>query len=376
MADLATLAIAEAVRTKTRRSWLAATSGALAVVATLLMGGMVALHASGLGYPTTESNQAGRTGAGGSPTTGGDIAMIVDGTTLLSPGGKAIPLTSIAGGTRHGFQTDDGWLLWGDGSTDADQSLWLARPDGSLLRLVAKIAGSVAVAADGRRLSWNDGSLLVFGRLGQDGVKIEYQTPVDAEVSPKAIVGDTVLLSRETSTATIEYDTWQPKRGDYRPTWSSTSHVKWIYGAGPDSNTLIGLVPAFTESSDLCLARLDPAETLIATEIACEAAQLAPGSSQGTAGVISPNGRRLAVQTDDQVTILDLTAAFARQPATTRWNAAQLGVWVDSTTMIASDQTGTLRQFRDEAPDGEPVYLPNGSGLATAAHVVPLGQLS
>lgn len=376
MADLASRAISDALRARARRSWLAAASGALAVVVTLVAGGTIALRASGAGSPTADSDQIDRTRYGGIPSTSGsELSLIIEGRTLSLPGGKPISLTSIAGGAQRGSQTEDGWLLWGSGETSTQQSLWLAKPDGSLRCLVANVSRPVAVAADGRQLSWNDGSRLLVGRIDQSGaVEIEYQTPAQAEVSPTAIVGDTVLLTQTTETTT-KYDTWQPKRGDYRPTWTSTVHVKQIYGAGLDANTVIGLVPGPASSSELCLARLNPADTLATTEVACGVLQAKLESPKDSVGVVSPNGRRLAVGTDDHVTVLDLATAFAPQASAILWDAARPGVWVDSTTMVAPDRNGVLRRFQDKAPAGEPVRLSTSSEPALADRVVPVGRL-
>jgi hypothetical protein len=368
LADLASRAIADALRARARRSWMAAATGALAVVSTLLVGGTIALQARGLPGTAQDGSQV--------AATPDDLTVIIDGVTLRSSEGTTLSLASVDGGVHQGFRTADGWLLWGSGSADGDQSLWLARSDGSLRCLVTHATGPVAVATGGRTFSWSTGSRLLVGRLGQDGtVDIEYETPTPVGVFPRAIVGETVVVAQKDSDTTIKYDTWQPRRGDYRPTWSSTSHVKWVFGQESDDDRLIGLVPASDSSSALCPARLALVDALVVTSTACGVLQLTAHTYQATTGALSPDGRRLAVQTDDDLTVLDLPTAFAHETGATHWNAAQPGVWLDSTTMVASDQAGVLRRFRDKTPDGEPILLPGDSAPASASHVVPVGQL-
>jgi len=107
-------------------------------------------------------------------------------------------------------------------------------------------------------------------------------------------------------------------------------HVAAVSGAAPGGHLVLGLVHPAPAIKDVCLAELDPANSLRATGTACGLALRVDNDAP-----VSPDGHWLAATAaDGAVALLDLTTVFQRPAVAARWMADRSGVWTDATTMV------------------------------------------
>lgn len=287
------------------------------------------------------------------------VTLLVDRRELLLPDGHAISLAQVDGGALSAYQTRDGWLVSGYGNGVDTLSLWLAKPDGSMRRLVDRSDAPVAVAADGRRFAWRSSGQLIVGHLAADAtVVVDQSTVAPTRGAPLALTGTVVLLGYSSTGGGVDnYDVWLPQHGAYSPSWDRMTHVRAVYGPTPDSQWLLGLVRGPAGGKDTCLAQLDPANALRAVATACGLSHVLDSH-----GPVSPDGRWLALQSADanghgQVALVDLTSVFQQTRVVATWDAETPGVWVDATGMVASGRDGRVLMFRIGRATPEPVTV-------------------
>ena len=149
------------------------------------------------------------------------------------------------------------------------------------------------------------------------------------------------------------YDLWLPARGRYVPSWDVITNVAAVYGPAAGGRLVLGLVHQTPGSKQICLAELDPKQSLRAGRTACGLLRAdAPGAR-------SPDGHWLAVSGDNsKVTLLDLTRVFEHPAPTATWTMDAPGVWVDVDTMVAP-VSGRLERFRVGQATPEPLDVPS-----------------
>jgi hypothetical protein len=301
------------------------------------------------------------------------ISLIADRTTLLLADGKAVSLSKVDGGAIDGYQTRDGWLVRGYGNGSDTLSLWLVKPDGSLLRLVDKADAPVAVGADGRRIAWRSAGKLHAGQINPtSGVSIEKSSTAPVRGHPISLTATTVVLGySETGGGIDHHDLWYPALGEYKPTWGKSSHVRVVYGPAPDGDSFLGLVPN-PAGAGSCLAVLNARDSLKPARTACGLRiQLDRHSA------LSRDGRWLAVPTTDgsgnsQIGVIDLSTVDTKPEFTTTWSGARGGCWDETNALLAPDESGRLVRFRMGSSLAEVVDRP---GLTPGTSIALLPRL-
>jgi hypothetical protein len=371
-------------RVPDRRRW------GRAIMATMLAlsvaGSLTACDRNGTPGPTTSDAPPGGTGSVGDVGPGDStdsgalaiagVSVIVDRTTLMLPDGRTIPLDAIEGGGNGGYQTRDGWLIQGYGNGGDTLSLWLVRTEGTLLKLVDKAEGPVAVAADGRRIAWRSAGRLNVGTIDPNsGVKVDKSSAAPARGHPLALTGDSVILGySETGGGIDHHDVWIPGLGEYTATWEKSAHVRAVYGpAARNGSSYLGLVQGPAGGKDTCIAEMNPRDSLKATRTACGLALLIDRF-----GAVSPDGNWLAYHSADasgrgQIAVVDVRNVFTKPTVSVGWSADVVGAWEDATTMLALGLGGGLVRYRLGSATAEPVDRP---GLSKDSRIELLPRLS
>jgi hypothetical protein len=358
MLDSAGRALDGARRARQRRSYLAATAAAVALLL-VVVGGVAALRA-GVTHrtPTPLATVKPTTSTAPTPTTAG--VALLGRSELVLPDNRRISLAQIPGGAIGAYETKAGWLVTGYGNGVDTISLWLVVPDGSAHSVVDRADARVAVSSDGTRLAWLTNGQIKLGRLNANGtVTVDRSTAAPVRGAPLFLSDSAVVLGYTATGGGIDhYDVWLPDRGDYVPAWDKTTNVAAVYGPTPDGRAFLGLVRPSYGGREICLARLDPAQDLKATNVACGL-----GQQIDAQGPVSPDGRWLAMPAlggggSLQVAVVDLHAVFQRPAVSLRWDAEGPGVWVDATTMVATDHYGALQRFHIGQSAPEAVAAP------------------
>jgi len=286
------------------------------------------------------------------------VSVIADRKTLLLPDGKAISLAKIDGGAMSGYQTRDGWLVRGFGNGIDTLSLWLVKPDGSVLLAVEKAEAPVAVAADGRRIGWRSGGKLYVGQVNPSGgVTVDKTSKAPDRGHPISLTATTVVMGySETGGGIDHHDVWYPDLGEYKPTWEKSAHVRAVFGSAPDGVDFLGLV-ANPSGAGTCLGMLSAKDSLKATRTACGL----PIQVDRYAAV-TRDGHWLALHTAvgdgrPEIGIVDLTAVFTKPALTVSWTG-QTGPWDESNALLVLEDSGALLRFRIDSVLAETVDRP------------------
>lgn len=285
------------------------------------------------------------------------VAVIADRDRLVLPDGRALPLTSVAGGAVGGYQTCDGWLVHGRGDGPGPYSLWLVHVDGSLTEVVTAADAPVAVAPDGRHLAWRWEGQLLAGRVhpSQPAI-IDTRSPAPDRGHPISMTESVVILGYSATGGGIDHhDVWTPVQGDYVPTWDAAEHVRVLYGPAPNGGQFLGLVVDPAQNSGVtrpCLAELDPQGGLRTGRTACGLDFTLDRFSD-----IDPDGRRLAVYMRDEngdrsIGLVDLTTVFSSPTfdAVLSGPPATDGAFEDATHVLVANIGGGMVRF--ESPFG------------------------
>lgn len=241
------------------------------------------------------------------------------GRVLATGDGRTMSLDQV-GTVVSAHQVGQGWaVISGDPGTTR---LWWVDQGGVA---VSRLAGMDAIAVEHDRVAWRRGAVLASASLSSQGDLVERSTTAapEGDGQPVGFLGETVLLSRADPAG---FDTWLPAAGDYRPAWND--QVTRVYGALADGSGTVGLVPpepGAADGSGGCLAQLAADRKLAPTDLACLPDGGVPdgglpggGLSVDGPAALSPHGRWLvtaAADPDAGPLLVDLAAAFARQPA-------------------------------------------------------------
>jgi hypothetical protein len=286
------------------------------------------------------------------------VAVVAERDRLVLADGRAFPLTAANGGAWGGYQTCDGWLIDGMGPAGAPRSLWLLGLDGSLKQIVDKSEADVAVAPDGRHISWRWQDTLYFGRVDPaGGVHVDVRSPAPAQGHPITMTETAVVLGYTTTGGGIDHhDVWFPSRGNYVPTW--TTDILAVFGPTKDRRYFLGLFDGGKGVGQPCLAEFDPQQALHVAHSACGLETIRLYRS----GQVSPDGKQLAVSisgsgglgigTVDLTTVFT-TPAFAHLVFGTDLDPLKLA-WEDNIHVLAVSTSGGLTRFA----------LPSGPGAA------------
>jgi hypothetical protein len=305
------------------------------------------------------------------------VSVIVDRKTLVLPDGTAYPLGMVPGGALGGYQTRDGWLVRGFGNGIDTLSLWLVSSTGSAKVMVEKADAPVAVAPDGQHLAWRTGGKLYYGHV-DPGTKavVEKSSPAPERGAPIGVGTDTVVVGySETGGGIDHHDTWVPSLGDYKPTWDKSAHVRAVYTPGRADGTFLGLVQGPAGDKDLCLAVMNPKDSLKATRTACGIV-----NQLDRHGAIAPDGHWLAMFAASsggkgELAIVDLTTAFGRPEVSLHWPADAVGAWEDASNMLVVSTAlgGALVRYHLGSSTAEPVTR---TGVAAGSQVELLPRVA
>jgi hypothetical protein len=332
-----------------RRVWRGA-SGALALRATTMVASGVPLHQPpptvspylgvGLAAPTPQPDPtvpASPPAARSVPPLEGHAGWIAAGATddrlMLSVGGEADIDLRYVRGVVSAHRAGDGWALVTGG--EYPRLHWVSERHPP--RLVLGGVDTLVVADE--RVAWRRGVVLGSARISASG-SLAQRSTVEVSVpapDPVGFLGDVVVLRSPSSSGAGSWGLWRPDV-DHAPRAVSTP-VTALFGAMPDGQTAVGLVP---ETDGQCLALLDGAHGLTADPVVClpslpvadspaslspdgrwllgshrppgsaDAPETVQGSGPGTDGPAVVDGVAGAVEEAAAVTVLvDVQAALA-----------------------------------------------------------------
>jgi hypothetical protein len=370
------------------RSWLAVLLALGIAVTTAACGGSSPSGSD----PEASAGGAGQLGDGPGGASGGDgagsgdgtahltplgVSVLVDRKTLVLPDGTAYPVDMVPGGALDGYQTPDGWLIRGFGNGIDTLSLWLVSPTGSARVMVERAEGPVAVAPDGRHLGWRSDGKLYYGHVDPAGkAVVDKSSPAPERGFPVVVGTDSLVLGySETGGGLDHHDVWFPGLGDYKPTWDKSADVRAVYSPGRGDGTYLGLVRGPAGDKDVCVAVMNPKDSLKATRTACGIV-----TQLDRHGAVSPDGHWLAMfgassAGKGEIDVVDLTAAFGKPAVTVAWPAEMVGAWEDANNMLVASTAlgGALVRYHLGTTSADPVTRP---GVATGARVTPLPRVA
>jgi hypothetical protein len=328
------------------------------------------------GSPTSPGASPSAEGGAGSVGTAPESSTAVYGVKLdLVEAGGVLRTTEgqtfqLGTGVGYVVRVPAGWLY---GPTDRSGPVNLLRPDGSSKTLNAVIDRSgldvpaaPAVSSDGRRIAWSKGDNLITGSLTANGITDEASSPAPTGTYPVTWAGSMVVVAQPYAPGccghrTLQYDVWDPARGNFVPQW--TRDVWPIYG--PTSAPLFGTRQTDTTGNG-CLVRLNGVQDLSVTATACVPGGLKVGSPRG---LLAPDGRHLVEGLDDKIQIFDLSTVTTTKAALRTCPGDWPKAWEDNNTvLIENTTTGVVtRCFVD---GGAPATVP---GLTLASPNAPNG---
>lgn len=296
---------------------------------------------------------------------------IVAGDELWTSAGERMRLTG-AGEVRWVYRVPAGWVYGGD------RQVRLLRPDGDSVQLAevdsapalasvpqsgqqrpvkrsgeeaAKVSAALppwALSPDGRRIAFAAGQKVSVGTISADGLAVQ-QTTFAAGAVPVLFFGDSVVL---TTAAADQYDIWWTDR-QYEGARNRV--ITYVYG--PYGKSLLGLAPDPADAARNCLVLIAPT-----------ADGLLPQPSRGcglglaSGGLVSPDGRWIAQQDEDDIRLLDVAAAMrgSTRTGTCPVSPGAVPVWESPSTLLVVDGdqvvsctvTGAVESFTP--PDGLP----------------------
>lgn len=242
--------------------------------------------------------------------------------TIAEPGWEVV----------RAFRVPAGWLLGGRTEARLVSTENVAVP--------LPLAGQWALSADGSRMAYTADGTLRVARLSRDGLQEVGSVEVPTGVMPVAFAGERVVLGVFDGTGRLaKIDHWRPGE-PYRPVW--TQLASRVYEA-PGSEVL-AQVPAQAGGPD-CLARVAVSEggTLHADRSA--ACEIEPVGGSWPAGVVSPDGRWLAMPGPSRVDLYDLSTVFARPAVAHSCTASATAslVWESTTAVLAAGGSEVVR---------------------------------
>ncbi len=302
-------------------------------------GGAVAPNGSGTS-PSGGDSGAGSVGSAAESSTakyGVKLDVVEPGGVLRTTEGQTFQLGS---GVGYVVRVPAGWLY---GPTDRSGMVNLLRPDGSSTEFGAVIersGGDVpaapAVSSDGRRIAWSKGDNLISGTLTATGITDQESSPAPTGTYPVTWVGSMVVVAQPYAPGCcghrrLQYDVWDPARGDFVPQW--TRDVWPVYG--PTAAGLFG-VRQTDPTGNGCLVRLNGVQDLSVTATACVPGGLKVGSLRG---LLSPDGRHLVEGLADKIQIFDLNTVTTTNAALRTCPGDWPRAWEDNNTVLVENST-------------------------------------
>ncbi|GIJ48507.1 hypothetical protein Val02_53930 [Virgisporangium aliadipatigenens] len=270
---------------------------------------------------------------------------VISGGTLYTVDGRAVPI-ALAGTVERAYRARAGYLLV-ERLTEAPvyRLSYLDPANGSQITVVPR-ANRLAVGPEARVAGVLDGKLFDF-RMESSGSRQESTVP--AGVAPVGFVGEAVVLSDGSLSGGglsagggdgyHRYDVWFPKRGAYKPTWSTSSV---LFGAWPDGKYLVAAQR--DQGGSPCLVSIR-VEGLGVEESACDVFDSAVDR-----GWLSPDGRWLLATGQVGARVYDLESSRER-PASHESpvsGVAMKAFWLDRSTVVLREgnRVGTWRVDR------------------------------
>jgi hypothetical protein len=259
---------------------------------------------------------------------------VISGGTLYTVDGRAVPL-ALAGTVERAYRARAGYLVV-ERLTEAPvyRLSYLDPSSGSTTTVVPR-ANRLAVGPEARVAGVLDGKLFDF-RMESSGLRQESAVP--AGVVPIGFVGEAVVLSDGSLSGGgfsagggegfHRYDVWFPKRGAYKPTWSTASV---LFGAWPDGKYLVGAQRDQDGWPCLVSIRVDG---LGVEESACDVFDTTVDR-----GWLSPDGRWLlaAGQVGTRVYDLESSREHPESHESPVGGTALKAFWQDRSTVVLRD---------------------------------------
>jgi hypothetical protein len=260
------------------------------------------------------------------------------GLVLATAAGETLPLGPIRN-VVSAQRVGRGWAVV-SGEPGTARLSWVT--PGSEPR--ALLGGMDAIVVAHGQVAWQRGVVLWAATLTADGQlagRVSTAAP-EGDGLPVGFVQEAVLLER---TGSNGWDTWNPARGDYRPTW--TDEVLKVYGSVDP--LAVGLVPPQPGSSGPCLAQLDT--ELQVAGVSCVPQALSPDRP----GAVSPQGRWLL----NGSLLVDLGEAFGgqRERAVTEVaseSTVTTPVWLGPDRVLFATADSLVQLWPDRLRAGDP----------------------
>lgn len=260
---------------------------------------------------------------------------------LRQPDGRQVQLGVV--GPVERVRGVPGGVLVTEQATSSRRKVWFVGADNRQTVVLADVA-ALTVDPAGHRIAWTSGSSLTVATLDGGRTSNPVTTSVPAGVSPIRFVGDSLLLHQ--SGPPSGYTLWKPDRGEFQPIWNNS--VSSVYGVLGDGRVVVQQHnPAALGRP--CLSLLKPAPALPPDRSVCGLPLAA-----GDVGMISPSGRRLLVNGNDDQTggsprallSIDLERVFegalAPAPRPVGPPLAGDGTWTAETLLVYSTAEGNL----------------------------------
>jgi hypothetical protein len=249
---------------------------------------------------------------------------VISGGTLYTMDGRAVTIP-LAGTVERAYRARAGYLVVERLTEAPTYRLSYVDPSSGVSTTVVARANRLAVGPDARIAGVVDDRMFDF-RMESTGQRQESAVP--AGVVPIGFAGDAVVLSDGTGDGFHRYDVWFPKRGTYRPTWSSSGV---LFGAWPGGKYLIA---AQRDDAGLpCLVSIR-VDGLGVEESACDVF-----GATVDRGWLSPDGRWLLAAGPLDSRVFDL-ASSREQPESREVpiaGAALRAFWSDRSTVVLRD---------------------------------------
>ena len=286
---------------------------------------------------------------------GGAIgADLVVGDQLRPLGGTSITLQGL-GEVYSARRVADGWLV--ERGDQAARKLWLVTATTQAL-LVDVVDNGYAVAPDGRHIAFQQGNWLSVGQLTGGRLTVDSKTQLPGKDGPQGRTGATLagwfgpyLAIGDRLGADYDgFDVYDPTHGGYNPTFNPD--VYGVFGLQP-GGMLLGAV-AVGGDRHPCLATLDPAERLRASNVNC-AVQVHPAH-----GWLAPDLRHLAGLAKDTVTVYEIPTGS--RIASAPYQGTGEPVWLDRNVLLVPEPDRIVRIDMTDPKHPQDLPLPDPHG--------------
>ncbi len=262
---------------------------------------------------------------------------LFDGSTILTPEGRGLPVPNVASGSTVD-RVADGWLY-----TSATASTRLMRLDGTSVD-VGIDGDQVVVSADGTRIAWMAARqtaqpTLKLAELTGDSLSGVLTTSVPPGTAPVALVGSRVVMASKQG-----YDYWDPTKLTFKPSWISSVHD--VYGQYGDFVVAAVDAPGRPDlDQGTCVALLSLADDgLRDTRQPCQ--PIEAGGEPPDA--LSPGGRWLAVASGAKAQIIDVSAKSVQPAPSCAFPSTVLSMaWEDGDHLVVRTSSGWRRCTTD-----------------------------